>query len=151
MLVDVEGKLEEKMDVAKLRRDQILMYALLGDPATPLRLPDPLEAAVEAGGGAWRWTVQKPQDATRLYVGLRSESPPLAPRAAQLDKDAAGRLFRQANETFAFKPLAELDSKTPWRGVMEKQGTLRLMAVGPHRIYAAALKLEPDGTTEPGR
>jgi len=151
MLVDVEGKLEEKMNVEKLRRDQILMYALLGDPATPLRLPDPLEAAVERDGGAWRWTAKKPKDATRLYVGLRPESPPPAPRAAHLDKDAAEKLFRQANETFAFKPLAELDSKSPWRGVIEKQGTLRLVAVGPHRIYAAALKLKPDATTGPGR
>ena len=34
MLRDVEGKLDKEIDEAKLRRDQLLMYAILGDPAT---------------------------------------------------------------------------------------------------------------------
>ena len=39
VLKDVEGKLGAEIDVAKLRRAQLLMYVLLGDPATRLALP----------------------------------------------------------------------------------------------------------------
>ena len=47
LLKDAEGKLEDEISVGKLKRDQILMYALLGDPATHLRIPDLLEATVK--------------------------------------------------------------------------------------------------------
>lgn len=71
MLRDVEGSLEKEIDVAKLRRDQMLMYALLGDPATRLRLPEPLEASVERVENGWRWRVKRLSGATHLEVGLR--------------------------------------------------------------------------------
>src|SRR5262249_20085686 len=47
MLRDVEGSLETPIDVEKLRRDQVMIYSLLGDPATRLRLPEKLEASAE--------------------------------------------------------------------------------------------------------
>ncbi len=46
-LRDAEGSLEPTIDIEKLRRDQALIYALLGDPATRLRLPDPLQVSAE--------------------------------------------------------------------------------------------------------
>jgi len=149
MLVGVEGKLEEKMNVENLRRDQILMYALLGDPATQLNFPDELHAAVEYGAGAWRWDAQKPQGATRLYVSFRPPARDLPPRTAQLDKDTARKLFEQANDSFAFKPLAELAPDLPWKGAITEQGTLRLVATGPGQIYAAAFELKSTDPTDP--
>ena len=150
MLVDVEGKLEEKMNVAKLRRDQILMYALLGDPATQLNLPDELDAGVKYSAGAWRWDARKPQGATRLYVSFRPPARDLPPRSAQVDKETARKLFEQANDSFAFKPVAELSADLPWKGAITEQGTLRLVATGPGQIYAAAFELKPaDPTTPP--
>ena len=47
-LRDAEGSLEPTIDIEKLRRDQALIYALLGDPATRLRLPDPLQVSARA-------------------------------------------------------------------------------------------------------
>jgi hypothetical protein len=149
MLLDVEGKLEEKMNVANLRRDQILMYALLGDPATQLNFPDELHAGVEYSAGAWRWDVRKPQGATRLYVSFRPPPWDLPPRTAQVDKDTARKLFEQANDSFAFKPVAELVPDLPWKGAITEQGTLRLVATGPGQIYAAAFELKSTDPTNP--
>ncbi len=71
MLRDVEGKLEKEIDEAKLRRDQLLLYAILGDPATHLRLPQPLQASVEQTATGWRWQTTRPPGAARLEVGFR--------------------------------------------------------------------------------
>ena len=149
MLVDVEGKLEEKMNVAKLRRDQILMYALLGDPATQLNFPDELHADVKYSAGAWRWNARKPQGATRLYVSFRPPAQNLPQRTPQVDKDAARKLFEQANDSFVFKPVAELAPEAPWEGAITEQGTLRLVATAPEQIHAAAFELKPTDPTNP--
>ena len=151
MLVDVEGKLEAKMNVAKLRRDQILMHALLGDPATQLNLPDELHAGVEYSAGAWRWDARKPQGATRLYVSFRPPAQNLPQRVAQVDKETARKLFEQANDSFAFKPVAELAPELPWKGAITEQGTLRLVATGPRQIHAAAFELKPTDSTNPAK
>ncbi|GAJ11238.1 unnamed protein product, partial [marine sediment metagenome] len=98
---------DEKADLAKVRRDHILMYALLGDPATPLHLPDRLHASVKYTPGTWHWDVPKPQGATKLYAGLRPSVQVLSRIAPQSEKAAALKLFQQANDTFAFKPLRE--------------------------------------------
>ena len=143
LLVNVEGKLEEKMNVVALRRDQALMYALLGDPATRLFLPGDLDAAVKYSGGAWRWEAQRPKGTTRLYVGLRAAGLTLPTGGARLNKNAARKLFEQANNTFAFSRLAEFGSDEAWKGVVDKEGTLRLVATAPGRIYAAAFVLKP--------
>lgn len=75
LLADVEGKLEPRINIAKLKRDQILMYELFGDPATPLFLPDRLEASVERRGESWHWRAVAPAGAERLSVGFRVEDP----------------------------------------------------------------------------
>ncbi|MBN2271259.1 MAG: hypothetical protein JXN61_11635 [Sedimentisphaerales bacterium] len=149
MLVEVEGKLEEEMNVAKLRRDQILMYALLGDPATQLNFPDELHADVKYSDGGWRWNARKPQGATRLYVSFRPPAQNLPQRTPQVDKETARKLFEQANDSFVFKPVAELSAEAPWEGAITEQGTLRLVATGPEQIHAAAFELKPDGPTTP--
>ncbi len=143
MLVNVEGKPEEKMNVAALRRDQALMYALLGDPATRLFLPRELDATVEHSTGTWRWEARKPKGATRLYVGLRAAGQTLPNAGARTNKNTARKLFEQANDTFAFSRLAEFGADKAWKGVVDKEGTLRLVATAPGRIYAAAFVLKP--------
>jgi hypothetical protein len=149
MLVDVEGKLEDKMNVAKLRRDQILMYALLGDPATQLNFPDELHANVKYAAGVWRWDARKPQGATKLYVSFRPLAENLRRHTTQVDKDTARKLFKQANDSFAFKPMGELGPALPWKGAITEQGTLRLVATGPRQIHAAAFELKPTNPTNP--
>ncbi len=72
-LRDVEGKREDRIDLPELKCDQVLMYALLGDPATQLKLPDTLEASVERTVSGWSWKAVRPPGATALEAGLRPE------------------------------------------------------------------------------
>lgn len=141
LLSNVEGKLEDKIDVGKLRRDQMLMYALLGDPALRLRLPQRLHGKIKRRDDGWHWQVQKPQDTTKLYVGFRQAGQRLPSRQGELQRDQARRNFQAANEVFAFRPLPGPAAGEPWEGVINSQGTLRLVATGPERIYVAALNL----------
>jgi len=143
MLDDVEGSLENPIDTDKLRRDQPLMYALLGDPATRLRTPAKLKATVTRAGAGWRWEAEPPAGATKLLVGFRLANPPL-PAAIDLGKagaSAAQAQFEAANATFKLEPLGELAAGEPWTGTINKQGVVRLVAMGPKRIHAAALTI----------
>ena len=142
LLCDVEGKLEAKMDVSKLRRDQMLMYSLLGDPAVRLRLPEKLHGKLNRHDDGWHWEVNRPQDATKLYVGLRAAGQKLPVVEGELQEDSAERNFQAANEIFIFEPLPGPGTNEPWKGVINKEGTLRLVATGPNKIYVAALNLK---------
>lgn len=149
LLVDVEGKLEEKMNVGKLRRDQILMYALLGDPATRLHLPDKLDGKIERVADGWQWEVDKPKDTTKLYVSFRPAGQDFPMVEQPLQRSAARKRFEQANATFAFKPLGELVADEAWKGTIDEEGILRLVAIGPGQIYAVGFKLElPETPTD---
>jgi len=57
------------------------------------------------------------------------------------DRADPDKLFARADETFAFKPLGRLGPSDTWSGTHAAEGTLRLVAVGPGRIYAAAINL----------
>jgi len=142
MLCDVEGKLEENINIAKLRRDQILMYALLGDPATRLHLPEQLHCKIKYSADGWHWDVQKPNDATKLRASFRPEEQSLPTVVAPLKKTSALKLFHQANDTFAFRPLGEFAIDKAWEGAINEAGTLRLVATGPGQIYTIAFKLK---------
>ena len=78
MLAGAEGSLEKPINTAKLRRDGALMYALLGDPATRLRLPKPLAVRVEQTGAACRWRVTPPLGVPTLHIGVRKAMPTAA-------------------------------------------------------------------------
>ena len=143
VLRDVEGKLEEEINVEKLRRDQALMYSLLGDPATQLRIPEPLRASVQRTEAGWQWKAERPKGTTRLLVGYRSarprsvewqEKPPAA-------KDAR-TAFKAANAAFAFSPMSSPPDDGPWEGTIEKAGWLRLVATGGGTAHAVVLELK---------
>jgi hypothetical protein len=141
ILLDIEGKLEEQMNAAKLRRDQMLMYAILGDPATRLHLPQRLRGKIKFVDGKWNWQVTKPEGTTVLHVGFRASGqkfPQLNANDKNVDLD---KLFAQADDTFAFKPLKKLGNGDKWAGTLKGEGTLRLVAIGPGKIYAAGIKL----------
>jgi len=151
ILKDVEGKLEEEIDVAKLRRDQILMYCLLGDPATRLRLPEPLHGKIRRRpDGGWNWQVHKPKGATALLVGLRPANPEASQAAGALTREQANRAFHAANAAFAFRSLPGRSANEPWQGTVKQPGLLRFVALGKHRLYAAAIVLGPP-ETQPAR
>ena len=143
MLAEVEGSLENKNNVATLKRDHLLMYALLGDPATRMHLPDELSVKAESRDGAWHWEAAKPKGAETLYVDFRPTGLIFpAPRdIGQLGEEASLEKFEKANATYTFGRLSELTADKPWKGVANKKGTLRLTATGPHRIYTTTLHL----------
>ena len=140
LLRDAEGKLEDAIDVAKLRRDQLLMYAILGDPATRLRLPAKLHGRLDRAADGWAWQVDRPAGATRLWVGFRPDASS-APTSRPADPAGARRAFERANVRFAFEPVAELGPDEPWRGGINRTGTLRLVAETPDRLHVAALRI----------
>ena len=142
-LRDVEGTLEPDFNIERLRRDQVLMYALLGDPATPLRLPEPLEARVQRTAAGWNWQVKRPKDATHLDVGYRqSHVLSIAPPEKQKDAIKARAIFEAANAAFAFSPLPSPPNDGPWEGTIDRPGCLRLIATAPKTLYVVALKLQ---------
>ncbi len=140
LLRDVEGKLEPEINVAKLRRDQVLMYAMLGDPATRLRLPEPLEAGIQRTPAGWRWKAKRPAGAVRLEAGFRASRPTLPSwEGLRAGEENAVRAFEAANGAFAFAPLPSADR---WEGQIDRPGWVRLVATGGDAIYVAVLKAE---------
>jgi len=142
VLRDVEGKLEDQINVANLRRDQALMYVLLGDPATRLRIPAPLEARVVRSKPDWRWEAQRPEGATVLHVDFRPASGQMPfLDAANADSQEMRKAFQAGNATFAFAPLASRSDSDSWSGTIDQPGWLRLVATGPNIIHATAIKV----------
>lgn len=143
LLRDAEGSLGGKIDVARLRRDQILMYALLGDPATHMRTPQRLTATVERTGATWTWKAQRPANAVRLHVSYRPATPAWPRRpSGTLDREQANAALERANAALAFEPLPAPAADDPWTGTIDRPGTLRLVAVARDRLYVATLKIE---------
>jgi hypothetical protein len=143
LLRDVEGKFDAEIDVAKLRRDQMLMYAILGDPATPLRLPEPLKATIERTSNGWRWKAAKPAGAARLEVGFRAAgSPPTSWEGLKAGEKKANEDADAANAWFAFAPLPSPPDDGPWQGDLSRPGRIRLVANDGKTLYVAVLKAE---------
>ncbi|MBI4917392.1 MAG: hypothetical protein HY825_16255 [Acidobacteria bacterium] len=143
-LADVEGSLEPELDLAKLRRDQLLMYGILGDPATRMRLPGPLDARVEPIDGGWRWRATRPPGAVWLEVGFRVAEPVASVEALPKPEgpEAAARALDKAERMLGFTPVASLDGDAPWEGVFERPGDLRLVAETPAGLQVVVLRLE---------
>jgi len=148
ILRDVEGKLEKEINVAKLRRDQILMYAIFGDPAARMKLPEPLQITVERKEDGWHWRADRPEGATRLHVARRPAKWTLPPARPDRPREQARADFDKALASAAFRPIVELTSAAGWAGVVKQPGVLRLVATGSGRLWAAAAKLTPP-TTQP--
>jgi len=143
VLRDVEGKLEAEINVAKLRRDQVLMYVLLGDPATRLRMPRPLEASLERTEQGWRWKAKRPAGATSLAVGHRPSRPPVAEwTGGPTERERARATFEAANAALGFTPLPSPPDDGPWEGTVDRPGWLRLVAVAEGRLHVAVLRID---------
>jgi hypothetical protein len=143
VLGDVEGKLEPRINVTKLQRDQMLMYAILGDPATRLRLPETLEASIEATKTGWRWKAKKPAGARHLEVGYRDPMPHLPSwEGLRAGEKKATQASDAANAAFAFAPLPSPHDDGPWQGDVERAGWIRLVTHDAHRMYVVVLKAD---------
>ena len=151
LLKNIEGSRSgKKIDVAKLRRDQMLMYALLGDPATRLRIPARMPGKVDPKEGKWHWRISKPPGASRLLVGLRRPAGKPPTGGVTRGRERAIEAFHAANEAFTFRRLAEHTADQAWHGTASRPGILRFVAIGKDRLWAEAVTLKP-AATRPAR
>ncbi len=141
LLRDDKRHLGEKPDLDELRRDGQLWSVLLGDPATRLRLPRPLDATVRRTGTGWQWEVRKPSRARKLHVSFRPLQQPWPNVGSATSKQELRGLLRAANATFAFQELPAPPPRGVWEGAVNQEGTLRLVAFTPDALYVAALDL----------
>lgn len=146
VLQDVEGKLEDKINVAKLRRDQVLMYAILGDPATPLKMPQPLKVTVDQQTDGWHWKAEKPQGADALDLSMRPLDckPPVATMPSSPEQSQ--KLFEKANAAFEFTKLYSVPGDQRWEGTIKDEGVLRLVTICKDKMFAAAIVLRLPAT-----
>ena len=131
--------------VKDLKADHLLIYNLLGDPATRLFLPRPLEAQVAHRGDAWHWSVPKPAalpPGTRLLVQHRAPIPTFRRSPEPGGREQAQAGLNEANAGLDFRNLGELGPDDPWSGSIDSAGTLRLCLLGGEslQVHAAALK-----------
>jgi hypothetical protein len=143
VLANIEGKLEAKLDTPRIRKDHVLLYALLGDPATRLKQPLPLNATFEREGAQWRWTVtDPPHDADHLQIAHRTPPPLWKPKAEDLSDTAALALYREASSALRFRERKDVRSPSSWTGVTEhRRGTLRLVVRAGGRLRVATQEM----------
>ncbi|MHC4934262.1 MAG: C25 family cysteine peptidase [Planctomycetota bacterium] len=141
ILKDVEGKLEAEIDVDRLRRDQQLMYALLGDPAQKLTLPARLVAEITQKEGVWSWKAERPMGATRLEIGFQPAGRSnVSFNKLPQEKESSRALFKLANTMGGFTRFESRDDQQAWIGILRQKGTLRLVATGPGLLRVAVLE-----------
>jgi hypothetical protein len=130
--------------VKDLKADHLLIYNLMGDPATRLFLPKPLPAKLSKGNEGWRWTVEKPGDlpvGAKLLVQQRPQLPSFRLGEPPSNAEEAMRMFREANAALNFRTLQELDSSREWSDLIPSSGTLRLCLIrgSEKQVFAAHL------------
>ena len=131
--------------VKDLKADHLLIYNLLGDPATRLFMPRPLEAKVERREGKWVWSVDKPvglASGQRLLIQHRAPIPGVHLGKPAGDAQAANEALEKANATLGFRTVRELDGTEPWSGEVVEPGTLRLCLAGGSvlQVHAQSLR-----------
>jgi hypothetical protein len=122
LLKDAEGSLEDEIDVAKLKRDQVWLYNLLGDPATSISPPRPLEVKAKwsSDRSGIDLELKAPFENSRGYAALyhtRTWEPPDRPLP---DPDEAEEAWRSAKETL----YREVNHKELFRIPLEDIGNL---------------------------
>ncbi len=143
MLSDVEGKLEDEIDQAKLRRDQPLLYAILGDPAVKLKMPAALDVSIERMDTGWSYTVEEPEGATLLVVGRR-QLPKRGRReagAAPDNPEQAADLLAAANAREQYATVREAGAGDNWAGELTEPGWYRFVVATPTGLLVAAVEL----------
>ena len=144
MLAEVEGKLEGKLNTPRIRKDHLLLYALLGDPATRLKRPHPLRTTFIRDGDDWIWTVtDPPKDAKRLQIGHRIPPAPLQPKPRGLTERETMELYEKTNTAMHFKTIQEASPVSMWTGrVPHQRGTVRLVVQTDGAVFVAAHEMK---------
>jgi hypothetical protein len=148
ILAEVEGKLENTVDIPRLKADHALMYALFGDPATLLRLPRALhvEWKKSDAGDSWEWEIPAAMreqfgESATLAVSLRApvENLPRALPANASEEDSL-RLFNVRNAGGVFQPRATVEASSRWVGKATDPGDYRFAVLDGQRLFVAVRK-----------
>lgn len=123
-------------DFERLKRDQPLLYAFLGDPATRLRRPEALAVEISRDGDRWRYRLQPPEGARELHVGLKV-SGELPPRAPLGGAEEARKRLAEANAILGYRSVRAESNPKSWEGVLEEPGTYRFVALTGRAIHVA--------------
>ena len=140
ILLESEGKLENTIDVAKLKRDQLLMYALLGDPATRLRLPRKFDASCRRTEAGWQWQATLPP-AAAVEAGLRPATTPVGAAPTGTDEQQALQRLNFANARYGFTPTPCTANGAIRTGTVDQPGILRITATQPGKISVATINV----------
>lgn len=144
-LSGVEGMLENDLDVGRLKWDHTMMYALTGDPATKLRLPEALSVFWEKlEDGRWRWTAEKPTGRFEgeLIVSYRA----VAQNVVRALPENAGaeeslRLFEERNRTLDFVESGRMGIEDEWTGIVAGAGVWRVVFLTGEGLFVAAKRV----------
>jgi hypothetical protein len=129
LLKNAEGALEAEIDVPELRRDHLLMYALLGDPAIRIPMIEELPFITAPDPANRSWSVKQPDGAKALHVQIRRPSKPPRIRPSGISPENARRLLEQRNAAWVFETLVVLPAGTRWAGKISDPGRYRWVAV----------------------
>lgn len=138
------GALGMETDVEGLKRDQPLIYALLGDPATRLKRPEPLRVAIAREGDRWRYRVEPPDGAREIHVGVRGPAE-LEPRAPLAGPEEARRRLAEGNAALGYRPVRAEAHPRSWEGVLERPGIYRFAVVAPDTVRVAVEEVAQSG------
>ena len=142
LLKNVEGALEVEIDIPKLKRDQLQMYAYLGDPALAISLPQPLAVTIEkTAAGTWAWQAARPDGAEKIIIQIRKPSEPLRIKPKGTDRNQSLQVFAERNAQFAYETVTELSAGADWLGEITGPGEIRIIALGKSQIHFATQKL----------
>ncbi len=154
MVLYAEGSLEPIMNVAKLRRDQMLMYNLLGDPACPRLRPEPMQVDVIRQGDELALEGDVPDGCEEMLVQLisgRGASAATQPVVGLVGKELA-EAQRRNFELVNAPPLMlyrQPASGRTWRATVTlpedaaaKKGIIQVIGLGKRRVWASAHALQ---------
>lgn len=143
LLRDAEGRLNKsRANVDLLKVDQASLYAIMGDPATRVHLPQKLRATTTKTATGWQWEVTPPPGAVRLRIEQRPSSPEFPGRPKSGDDSTLTGVFETASALLAFRPVATLSSTQAWRGEFTTGGIVRLIAETATGVYVAGFDLQ---------
>ena len=141
-LVVTRPMFEDEINIPGLKADQILMYAILGDPATRMKIPAGLEASVEVREDGAHWQEVVPEGAEKLCITFRPELQNPERLIGTETREQTIARYAEADKAYAFETLQVLKADQNWEGIINRSGMLRLVALGETQSWVHAVKVK---------
>jgi len=155
LVLYAEGSLRLPIDEGKLRRDQMLMYNLLGDPACRRFVVQPFQVNAVREGAVVTLRAELPEGCDEVVVQMlrgRRGKDPLRMARAEFGSDPA-EIQRRTFEMVNAQPVTLYRERSPessWQTTItlpeearSAERAFRIIGLGKERIWASAETLEP--------